>query len=280
MNCAWQAYLNLLPIWMRDEVDRIGRNNLQELRLRIGQLPVLITGAGISRLQRKTSAEDIAYCINAVSNYSPWASATISSGYITAAGGHRVGICGEVAVVDGKISTIKNVTSVCIRTARDFPEIGQKAASLEGSILIIGSPGRGKSTLLRDVIRQKSKYGTVGVVDERRELFPMSGGTFCFSTGCATDVLSGCRKSVGIQMLIRTMSPSWIAVDEITETEDCNGLIQAAWCGVGLLATAHAECVDDYLNRPVYKPLVSNRIFKNIIVMQPNKSWTLERLNI
>ena len=278
MNCAWQAYLNLLPLWMRDDVDRIGRLNLQELRMRIHRPPELITGTKKAYLRNIVSNEDLLYSINAVSKFSPWACETISSGYITAAGGHRIGICGEVAIVDGKISTIKNITSLCIRVARDFLGIGETTADIDGSILVIGSPGRGKSTLLRDIIRQKSKFGSVGVVDERRELFPVSGDEFCFSPGYATDILSGCRKSVGMQILIRTMNPRWIAVDEITEIDDCQGIIQAAWCGVDLLATAHAESIDDFLNRPVYKPLIANRIFKNIIVMQLDKSWTMERL--
>lgn len=280
MNCAWQAYLNILPLWMRDEVDQIGKCRLQELRLRKDRPPGLITDIGVRNLQRNVTTADLAYCVNAVSKYSPWSATTIERGFITAAGGHRVGICGDVAVVEGKISTIRNVTSLCIRVARDFPGIGHESEKLNGSIIIVGSPGRGKTTLLRDIIRQKSMHGAVGVVDERREIFPTSDDSFCFDTGCATDVLSGCRKSVGVQILIRTMNPCWIAVDEITEADDCEGLIQAAWCGVGLLATAHAESVADFLNRPVYKPLVESGVFKNVIVMQPNKSWTVERLNI
>lgn len=279
MNCAWQAYLNLLPPWMKQDVDRIGNIGLQELRLRVNKFPELISSEGKYSLPRRTTLDDITYCINAVTNYSPWVSASICNGFITSAGGHRVGICGEVVTVNEKISTIKHITSLCVRVARDFPDVAVEAASVSGSILIIGSPGRGKTTLLRDIIRQKSKQGSVGVVDERRELFPTINGEFCFQTGYATDVLSGCKKGIGIQMLIRTMNPTWIAVDEITDSEDCNGLIQAAWCGVGLLATAHAENIGDFLRRPVYKPLISSGIFKNVIVMHADKSWSFERLN-
>lgn len=280
MYCAWQAYLNILPVWMREEVDRLGVQSLLELRIRVDRHPDLITLKGKYSLQKKISPADISYCMNAVSNYSPWASTTIQSGYITATGGHRVGICGDVVIANGRISTIKNVTSLCIRVARDFPGVGQKAAGIEESMLIIGAPGKGKSTLLRDLIRQKSKNESVAVVDERKELFPTVGADFCFFPGLSTDVLSGCSKPLGMQMLIKTMNPSWIAVDEITEAEDCQGLIQAAWCGVKLLATAHAESIHDFLNRPVYKPLIQNSIFKKIIVMQSDKSWILERLNI
>jgi len=281
MRCAWQAYLNLLPTWMRPEVDKLGSETLQELRLRTGRPPQLITAAGSQYLEREVRNDDLDYCVNAASRYSPWSSATIANGFITAQGGHRMGICGDVAIVNEKISTVTSITSLCVRVARDYPGIGFRAANIKGSILIIGSPGRGKTTLLRDLIRQKNTlYGAIAVVDERRELFPVVNGSFCFPPGRQTDVISGCNKNDAIEMLIRTMNPQWIAVDEVTAEEDCDALIRAGWCGVSLLATAHAETLQDFLNRPVYKPLIACKLFKNIIVMQPDKSWMLERVSI
>ena len=79
--------------------------------------------------------------------------------------------------------------------------------------------------------------------------------------------------------MIRTMNPAWIAVDEITAEEDCCGVIQACNCGVSILATAHGESLEDFIQRPVYRPLIENMVFQNIIVMQPDKSWKLERMN-
>lgn len=282
MKCAWQAYLKLLPLWMRDRVDSLGKEKLQELRLRIGRPPELVMSDGSSYLNRCVTGEDLSYCVNAASQYSPWTSSTSASGYITATGGHRLGICGEVAILNGEIRSVTSVTSLCIRVARDFPGISMPAAGISGSILIIGSPGRGKTTLLRDLIRQKSNdgCGAVAVVDERRELFPIACGAFCFPPGSRTEVLSGCGKADGVEMLIRTMNPRWLAVDEITAASDCQALIHAGWCGVSMLATAHAENLSDFMNRPVYKPLVQSRIFAHIIVMQPDKSWILERMNI
>lgn len=280
MNCAWQAYMNLLPHWMRQDVDHYGKENLQELRVRMGQPPELIMGQGTRILDRSVCKEDIAFIINAASAYSPWAATTAAQGYLTAPGGHRIGICGVGTVYDGKISGITNPTSLCVRVARDFKDIANKANKLNGSILIIGPPGSGKTTLLRDLIRQKSNcgQGSVAVVDEREEIFPLCRGQACFDTGKRTDILSGYPKSEGIEAVLRSMSPAWIALDEITAQSDCIALIRAGWCGVDLLATAHAGSLRDLMDRPIYRPLLSKKLFSNILVLRKDKSWTMERI--
>lgn len=280
MKCAWQSYLNLLPLWLRHQVDMLGKDTLQELRLRLGRTPELITAENSIWLDRFVTEDDLKFCINAASHYSPWSAATITSGFITASGGHRLGVCGEVSITDGYIKTITTVTSVAIRVSRDFPGIGIRAVDIPGSTLIIGCPGSGKTTLLRDIIRQKSNLmsGSIAVVDERKEVFPSNDTGFCFPPGLHTDVLSGCGKAVGIEMVLRTMGPKIIAVDEITAEADCHAMIRAGWCGVQLLATAHAENREDLFTRPVYKPLIQCRLFQNLIVIQPDKSWVLERM--
>ena len=282
MRCAWQAYLKILPIWMRDQVDELGRDRLQELRLRIERPPELVRNGDNVFLQRNITAEDLTFCVNAASNYSPWAASTLASGYITAPGGHRIGICGDVVMHSGTIQTIKNISSLCVRVARDFPGIATQALHLNGSILIIGSPGTGKTTFLRDLIRQKSNsaYSAVAVVDERGEVFPSVESRFYFSPGLRTEVLFGCDKSSGIEILLRTMNPNWIAVDEITALVDTKAIFRAGGCGVDIMATAHAADIEDLNIRSVYKPFVGSGFFRNIIVMNKDKSWKIERVNV
>ena len=281
MKCAWQAYINLLPLWMRPEVDKLGRDGLQELRLRIDRPPELTRKNVTCFLDRNITREDMEYCINTATRYSPWSADTIKDGYITAPGGHRLGICGEVVMVNGKLTNIKNITSICIRVAMDFPGISKALPVAQGSILIIGAPGTGKTTFLRDLIRSRSEEGNgaVAVVDERKEIFPTEGNRLCFSPGIRTEILSGCKKSDGIPMLIRTMNPRIVAVDEITAQEDCKALIYGAWCGVKLIATVHAKDMHDFMHRPVYEPLITHGIFDHIVMMQADKSWKLERMN-
>lgn len=273
MMCAWDALLGILPRRMRQEVDEQGRYIMQELRLRQGSPPELVLKGESKWMDCRCSREDIAFCIQAASRYSPWAADSVKKGYLTAPGGHRIGLCGLALYRNGQMTGLREITSLCIRVARDFPGIAKKAP-MDGSVLILGAPGWGKTTLLRDLIRQRSLRETIAVVDERGELFPEG-----FDTGRRTDILRGCRKEEGLEQVLRTMGPGCIALDEITASEDCNGLLRAACCGVTLLATAHAGSLNEFLTRPVYKPLADKNIFQWIILMHPDKSFTAERTN-
>lgn len=275
MMCAWKELLAILPPRLRAAVDAQGRDELRELRLRINAPPELVLGSEVRWLSADVSQDDLNYCINAASRYSPWAAATAAQGYITAPGGHRIGLCGEVVCKDGQVTGIREVGSLCIRVARDFPGVGKKAANYHGSILILGAPGWGKTTLLRDLIRQLAQKETVCVVDERRELFPEG-----IIRGKRMDVLTGCPKSDGVDMVLRTMGPGCIAVDEITAEEDCLALVQAANCGVRLLATAHAASIRDYRSRKVYRPLVEQAVFETLLVLRPDKTYLAERMTL
>ena len=186
-------------------------------------------------------------------------------------------MCGQAVLQNGTMTGFRQIRSLCIRVAREFPGIAQKLQYLQGSMLLIGPPGSGKTTLLRDLIRLKSDTGkgSVGVVDERGELFP--GG---YSTGYRTDVLTGCTKAQGIEQVLRVMSPSVIAMDEVTSEEDCKALLKAGWCGVELLATAHASCKSDLMARPIYASLVKSGIFDTLVVLQRDKSFKAERMAI
>lgn len=281
MKCAWQAFINLLPVWMRDSVDKHGKATLQELRLRLDAPPELVIQNGSIWLERCVSADDLNFCINIASRYSPWASGTIRYGYITAPGGHRIGICGSTVVNNGNVTGIHPVSSLCLRVARDFPGIATDAAKYDESVLIVGRPGSGKTTLLRDFIRQRSNHisGCIAVMDEKEEIFPHIHNKICFPAGCHTDILSGCGKKHGIEMLLRNMNPEVIAVDEITAREDCSALLHAGWCGVRLIATAHAGSKDDLYSRPVYRPIIESGIFNTLLVMKSDKTWKAERMN-
>ncbi len=278
MRCEWQELLNVIPVWMRRQVDEQGRDAGQEIRLRVGLPPEIRCSKNSVWLKQAASQEDLQFVINAASQYSPWSAATSAQGYLTIRGGHRIGICGEAVLRNGSMTGLRCASSLCIRVARDYQGISGQAGDAAGSILILGPPGSGKTTLLRDLIRSRSERGpgSIAVVDERGELF--SAG--CFPSGRRTDILTGCSKAQGIEMVLRTMGPSSIAVDEITAPGDCDALKQAGWCGVSILATAHAANKQDYLTRPIYRSLAKSGLFETLIIMKPDKSWRLERVNL
>jgi stage III sporulation protein AA len=280
MNFVLEPLVRILPLWLRKEIVAEQLAQTSELRLRTGQAVEMVCLTGSYWLRQKVTEEDLKFCINMASKYSPWTASTMNEGFITIEGGHRIGIsCCWMLEESGRCS-IQKMTSLCIRIAKDFGSISGDLCLLHESILILGRPGSGKTTLLRDLVREISNHrkGSICVVDERKEVFPMNGNTMCFYPGPRTDVLSGYPKGKGIEMAIRCLSPKVVAIDEITAAEDCAALIEAGWCGVDILATAHASSVDDLFKRPVYKPLLECGLFRICVVMNEDKSWNLERI--
>ncbi len=273
MNCGWKELMQILPSWLRGQVDGPYRNTLQELRLRTGKPVQVIFNGGQAWLSREVGEADLSFVVNTACRYSPWTAVGAASGYITAPGGHRIGLCGDAVIQGGQMTGLRSLRSLNIRVARDLPGIARSLEKCGGSLLIIGAPGTGKTTLLRDLVRQLSRRETVGVVDSRGELFPS-----CFDTGQAVDVLTGCQKAQGLDTLIRTMGPVTVAVDEITDAADCEALLRAGWCGVRLLATAHAIGKEDLYSRKIYRPLVETGLFDTLVVLKPDKSFRTERM--
>lgn len=275
MLCAWNALLGILPQRLRRDVDTLGKESMQELRLRLHAPPELVLGSGSRWLTGDVTRDELTFLLNAASRYSPWAAQTLAQGYITGEGGHRIGVCGQVVCNQGVVTGVREIRSVCVRVARDIPELGAELSKLTGSVLILGAPGWGKTTLLRCLVRSYGEREAVGVVDERGELFPP-----VFAPGKRTDILTGCPKTVGIERLLRTMGPGCIAVDEITALEDCQALTAAANCGVTLLATAHAASVQDFLSRPVYETLIDQKVFRTLVVLRKDRSYRIERVTL
>ena len=274
MTMMKKELLSILPAKYRSELREEQLRPLQEIRLRMGQPGMLVCQDGLISLNSPATEEDLRFCVNAASRYSPWNAATIKEGYLTAPGGHRIGLCGESAG-----DSLRSITSLCIRINRDIPGLGDRLPVRE-STLILGPPGSGKTTLLRDLIRKISRRNgeAIAVVDERCEIFPLSAGRPCFDPGPNTDILSGRNKREGIDALLRSMGPRWIAVDEITAEADCAALVRAGWCGVNLIATAHASCLSDLYSRAVYRPLTETGLFHSILVMHPDKTCHAERI--
>lgn len=273
MICAWKELLEIIPGRLTRDVNSLGKDSLLELRLRRGSPAELVMKDKICRIGQRVTQQELDHCVNSASRYSPWASSTVAKGFITAPGGHRIGLCGEAVTREGMVTGIRNITSLCIRVARDFPGIGCKAGPLHNSAVIIGAPGWGKTTLLRDVARAVAEDHSVSVVDERGELFPD-----LFVRGHRMDVLTGAPKASGIEMMLRCLGPEFIAVDEITAEEDTAALLNAHGSGVKLLATAHAGSMDEFRSRLAYRKLIEHNVFRTALILRPDKTYTSERI--
>lgn len=201
---------------------------------------------------------------------------SLRHGFVTLPGGHRMGVCGSAAVKDGQIAHIRDISSLCIRIAREKKGIADKllpALLVSGKLpntLILSPPGAGKTTLLRDLIRAVSdgvqgEAMRVSVADERGEIAACYNGSPQLDVGRHTDVMSGVLKAEAAMMMLRGMSPQVLALDEITAPEDAAVINACIGCGVTVLSTAHASEPDDLKKRPVYRGLLD--CFDRIVVI-------------
>jgi len=276
----YNSIARILPPRFADALRHLD-NKTEEIRLRVGFRPFVVSGGKeymISGNVPEVLSSDLDAVVSAASEGSVYTSAeTMRSGYIPLPNGHRIGICGDAVVECGEIRTFRNLSSLSIRLASQRKCIG---VPLHHSTLILGPPGSGKTTLLRDCIRILSdELGQrVSLVDERCEIAACREGTMQLYCGKHTDVLSGARKAEGMLMMLRTMNPQWIAVDEITRQEDIEAMDQAAYCGVRLVATVHANQREDLEKRPVFRSLLQNNVFRTFLILRGDHVYTMEEV--
>lgn len=240
------------------------------------------------------SVNELREMMEYISNYSVYAyEDELRQGFLTIPGGHRVGICGKAVLSGGEIKTIRNISFLNIRIAREMCGCGEKLMPyLYGEerlchTLIVSPPGCGKTTLLRDVIRLVADGGgwqdshgvmhfvrgrKVGVVDERSELAACYNGVPQNNLGRRTDVLDGCPKEKGIEILLRSMSPEVIAVDELGGERELELIEKSIYCGCSILATAHGENRETWFSEAGGKRKQQLAgIFERYVFLKPGK---------
>lgn len=279
-------YRQIMNILSKDvkgvlEQEQLRFDALQEIRLRAGY-PIILLYDGKEKIIPMTVTErGIKETLDYVSNYSLYAYENeLKQGFITVEGGHRVGMAGQVLIENGRVKNLKQISSLNVRVSHEIVGCANELFSYITynkqmyHTLIISSPRCGKTTLLRDLIRQISdgnsyvKGCTVGVVDERSELAGCYQGIPQNKMGMRTDVLDGCPKAEGMLMLIRSMSPQVIAVDEIGAPEEIQAMKYAMHCGCKLLATVHGESLEEIQKKPIFEDLVRERCFERYVVLK------------
>ena len=289
----------LLPEYLRPEIKLPQRMCLQaeEIRLRAGKCAsVLLSEGEFITGTRPVTQEDLNRVVEIATGASVYSVRdTVKAGYITAKGGYRIGLCGSAVVVNGETDGFRELSSLSVRIPGEVKGVACGVMSQIvkegrfGSALIISPPGGGKTTLLRDCVRMLSdgdaelglKGMRVALADERGEIACLHRGVPQRDVGIHTDIAEGIPKAQAVMLLLRAMNPQIIAMDEITAPEDISAIQSCANCGVKLIATAHAESVDDLKSRKMYLSLLDSGIFENIVFITKHgskRSFRVEKL--
>lgn len=288
--------LHIFPDFMRPRWEKVAEraDRLQEIRLRVGQpVTVLMDNREKFLSERGELTDEISYAgcsdekeleaiLAHICHYSIYAFADeIRQGFMTIRGGHRIGLSGQVILEDGeRIRNIKYIRYLNVRIAHEVKGVSDKALPFlysRGEVLntlIVSPPGCGKTTMLRDLVRNISSgtiYGkgrNVGLVDERSEIAGSYLGIPQNDIGIRTDVMDACPKREGMMMLIRSMAPAVLAVDELGNAEDVEAMHRAVQCGCKMLATIHGFSLEEVGSKSYMKTVLEECLFDRYLLLK------------
>jgi len=279
-----ETILTFLPKNLASLISQIPpeqKEEVEEIRIRVNR-PIEITLKGSPRfLSYIIQPEDAIHLLNKISQFSIYTlEEELKRGYITISGGHRIGLAGKVILLDGKVKAIRDISSFNIRIARE--KIGIAEAMIPYIFqedwmhtMIIGPPQTGKTTLLRDIARIISSGHSprginarkVGIVDERSEIAGCVNGVPQLTFGYRLDVLDACPKAEGMMMMIRSMSPDVLIVDEIGRREDAEAIQEAVHAGIKLMMTTHGSSIEEIRKRPSLRDIIDLKIFERFVIL-------------
>lgn len=255
---------------------------LEEIRLRLNRPVELNYHDHMEWINDEIfSIRDSVYVLNQLSEHSLYRMEDeLREGYITISGGHRVGLAGAVTTDQGKLKQLQHITFFNIRIAKEIYNVATPFIDYLHdektfyNSLIIGAPQSGKTTLIRDIARiisdgsKKISAKKVGIIDERSEIAAAIDGIPQHNVGMRTDVMDACPKVAGMMMMIRSMSPEVLIVDEIGKEEDVQAVMEALFSGVTVICTVHGTTVDELKKRPSLRILFQQHVFERMIILK------------
>ena len=249
---------------------------IEEIRIRANKKTIIKYNMNEIIVDYVTTPMDIlntlqVLCDNSIYSYQ----SQICQGFITILGGHRIGITGSAVMQNGKVININYISSLNFRIAKEIKGISNNVLpkiidnNEIKTTLIVSPPGYGKTTLLRDLVRNISDNGfTVSLVDERGEIAAMYKGVPQNDVGIRTDVIENVTKSIGMKIAVRTMTPQVIVADEIGTTEDIDAINYAMCSGVKGIFTAHGGNIDEMKKNEILNKLYQQKVLERIIFLE------------
>ena len=279
--------IELMPEEIASELRYFKKSEIEEIRIRLGRKPcVSLAGKEQALSCKATNGIDIKRLIEKATGASyHMAEVGLSEGYINYCG-LRIGVCGHMSSQRGQAYSFRSINTLAIRIAHEcrgiFDDMVQELySSGYKNSLIVSAPGGGKTTAIRELCRLLSEDGErIALIDERNEILA-DDGMNCFDLGPHCDVLSGVNKAQGSTMLLRTMNPDIIAMDEITKQEDVQAVFNIVGCGVSLLASAHGKDKTELGKRKIYRELLDAGVFEYLITISgygSRRKYTWEKL--
>lgn len=253
------------------EIPYAVKRSTREIRLRAGRPICIVTGQEDFFIDHKMTHTELFECFRSLCGYSVHSHAEeIRQGFVTIQGGHRAGLCGTAVYSRGEVSNMRNISSINLRIARQIKgsanELIRRLNGKMGGTLLVGAPASGKTTLLKDIVRQMPDH-KITVVDSRGELAACVCGVPQNDVGNA-DVLDGWQKAEGMMLAIRSMAPDIIVCDEIGDRRDAQAVECCMNAGVQLIATAHAGSLEELTKRRHIMDILSLGAFENIVLLE------------
>lgn len=277
-------FASCLPHEAKDALWQLKEGQLREIRIRTGQQAELVTHKGRVLLPWQPTDRQLEQVCEALCEHALYArSEEMCKGFVTLRGGHRLGLCGRALCRGNTVRALRDISSICLRVAGQWPGVANSlmdhVITPQGllSVLVIGGPGMGKTTLLRDLCRQVSQAGyQIAMADERGELAACYQGVPQLDIGPHTDVLDGCAKGEALSWLLRAMSPQMLFTDELDGLKEAEHVLEAAMSGVAVAASAHGLSLKQVAARPGLDPLIKQKVFGLYAVLKgPGQGFTL-----